>query len=163
LIAKEYIASRTDETGVLILSEMTGAAKEMSEAILVNPNNIAEVAQAMRQALEMPVSEQRDRNKVLQKRLKVYNEEKWATDILDALKGVKKLQETNLTHKVSPKIIDHFKENYDKSESRIIFLDYDGTLTGFHKDPQKAFPNDELYKILENLIADKRNSLVVIS
>lgn len=163
LIAKEYIASRTDQTGVLILSEMTGAAKEMSEAILVNPNNIAEVAQAMRQALEMPVSEQRDRNKVLQKRLKLYNEEKWATDILDALKGVKKLQETNLTHKVSPKIIDHFKKNYDKSGSRIIFLDYDGTLTGFHKDPQKAFPNDELYKIIENLIADKRNSLVVIS
>ncbi|MDD2279375.1 MAG: bifunctional alpha,alpha-trehalose-phosphate synthase (UDP-forming)/trehalose-phosphatase [Bacteroidales bacterium] len=162
LIAKEYIASRTNQTGVLILSEMAGASKEMSEAILVNPNNTAEVAHAICQALEMPVSEQISRNAVMQKRLSVYNEEKWATDFLDALKGVKKLQEKNLTRKVSPKIINSFKERYDKAKRRIIFLDYDGTLTGFHKDPQMAVPNDELYEILDNLIADKRNRLVVI-
>ena len=163
LIAKEYIASRIDQTGVLILSEMTGASKEMSEAILVNPNNIAEVALAIKQAFEMPVSEQRQRNKVMQKRLKVYNEEKWATDILDTLKGVKKLQETNLTRKVSPAIVDQFKNTYDRSKKRIIFLDYDGTLTGFHKDPQKATPNDELYEILDQLSDDEKNTLVIIS
>ncbi|HDP54323.1 MAG TPA: bifunctional alpha,alpha-trehalose-phosphate synthase (UDP-forming)/trehalose-phosphatase [Bacteroidetes bacterium] len=163
LIAKEYIASRIDQTGVLILSEMTGASKEMSEAILVNPNNIAEVALAIKQAFEMPISEQQLRNKVMQKRLKVYNEEKWATDILNTLKGVKKLQETNLTRKVSPAIVDQFKNAYDRSKKRIIFLDYDGTLTGFHEDPQKAIPNDELYSILDKLSNDKKNTLVIIS
>ncbi len=163
LIAKEYIASRIDKTGVLILSEMTGVSKEMSEALQVNPNNIHEVAESIKEAMEMPISEQKQRNKVLQKRLKVYNEEKWANDILNALKGIKELQEKNLTRKISSKIIDVIKNRYNESHKRIIFLDYDGTLTGFHKDPQKAVPNEELYSILRNLVSDSKNRIVIIS
>ena len=163
LIAKEYIASRYDHTGVLVLSEMAGAAKEMSEAIQVNPSNIDDVAQAIMQALEMPIKEQKQRNSVMQKRLQVYNEEKWATDFLNAIRGVKKLQETNLTRKISPTIISSILASYKTATKRIIFLDYDGTLTGFHKDPQKAVPNKELYLILSNLIADSKNRVVIIS
>ncbi len=163
LIAKEYVASRTDQTGVLILSEMTGAAKEMSEAILVNPNNIPEMAEAIKQAIEMPLEEQKQRNIIMQKRLQVYNEEKWATDILNALSDVKKMQETNLTRKISPSIIKKIMSSYKAAKSRIVFLDYDGTLTGFHKDPQKAIPNEELYTILRSLVNDKRNHVVIIS
>lgn len=163
LIAKEYIASRVDKTGVLILSEMTGVSKEMSEALQVNPSNIHEVAESIKQALEMSPAEQKQRNKVMQKRLKVYNEEKWANDILNALKGVKQLQEKNLTRKISPKITDTIKQKYNQSQKRIIFLDYDGTLTGFHKDPQKAIPNEELYSILRTLVSDSKNRIVIIS
>lgn len=163
LIAKEYIASRTDQTGVLIISEMIGAAKEMSEAIQVNPSNIPEMANAIKHALEMPIEDQQFHNGVMQKRLQIYNEQKWANDILNTLRTVKKMQETNLTRKVSQGIIDSIKLNYNKAKSRIIFLDYDGTLTGFHKDPQMASPNDELYSILKNLVADKKNHIVIIS
>lgn len=163
LIAKEYVASRFNQTGVLVLSEMTGAAKEMSEAIQVNPSNIADVAQAIKTAVEMPIKEQIHRNSVMQKRLQVYNEEKWAADFLSAIKGVKKLQETNLTRRISPTIINNIKGNYNKADKRIIFLDYDGTLTGFHNDPQMAVPNEELYSILRSLISDNRNRIVIIS
>ncbi|HOP04154.1 MAG TPA: bifunctional alpha,alpha-trehalose-phosphate synthase (UDP-forming)/trehalose-phosphatase [Tenuifilaceae bacterium] len=163
LIAKEYIASRHDGTGVLILSEMTGAAKEMSEALQVNPNNTFEMAEAIRQAMELSVAEQIQSNEVMQKRLQLYNEQKWATDILSTLKSVKKLQETNLTRKISPRIIDDIKESYRKAHQRIIFLDYDGTLTGFHKDPQMAVPNEELYAILRKLVSDTKSKVVIIS
>ncbi len=163
LIAKEYMASRTDETGVLVLSEMTGVSKEMSEAIQINPSNISEVANAIKDAMEMPKEEQVVRNRIMRKRLQVYNEEKWATDILNALKGIKALQEKNLTRKISPKIIADIKSKYKASKSRIIFLDYDGTLTGFHKDPQKAVPNKDLYTILESLVSDTKNKIVIIS
>lgn len=163
LVAKEYITARTDGTGVLILSEMAGAAKEMSEAILVNPHNKNEIAEAIKTAFNMPEEEQKKTNSILQKRLKIYNEEKWADDILTSLENVKKLQETNLTRKISEKITDNFRKQYNESEKRIIFLDYDGTLTGFHNDPQKAMPDEELYDILRSLVSDKNNHIVIIS
>ncbi len=163
VLAKEYIASRTTGTGVLILSEMAGASKEMNEAILVNPNSKTEIVEAIKIALSLTDVEQKKVNSVLQKRLQIYNDEKWAYDIFKSLENVKKLQETNLTRKISEKIINGFKSKYKDNKNRIIFLDYDGTLTGFHNDPQKAKPDDELFKILSSLVADQRNNIVIIS
>jgi trehalose 6-phosphate synthase/phosphatase len=163
LMAKEYMAARTDGTGVLILSEMTGAAKEMSESLLVNPYNKAEIVEAIKKALDMTIREQKIINHQIQKRLQVYNEEKWANDIITSLENVKKLQETNLTRKVSADVTEIFTTIYNNSGRRIIFLDYDGTLTGFHNDPQKARPDEELYEILRSLTGDQRNHVVIIS
>jgi trehalose 6-phosphate synthase/phosphatase len=163
LNAKEYLACRTDETGVLILSEMAGAAKELGESLIVNPNNRAEVAEALFQALNMPASEQAERISVLQKRLKIYNEERWAHDFINGLESVKELQATNFTRKVNSSILKELNEAYKNADKRIIFLDYDGTLTGFHKDPQMAMPDQELYSIIEKLIAVEKNTVVIIS
>jgi len=163
LPAKEYIASRFDQTGVLILSEMAGAAKELGESLIVNPNSRVDVAKAIHQALNMEKREQVKRNAALQKRLKIYNEERWANDFINSLEGVKKLQESNYTRKVTVPFIKKLVEKYKSSEKRIIFLDYDGTLTGFHNDPQKAMPDEELYDIIEKLTANKNNTIVVIS
>ena len=61
LVAKEYVATKADRAGVLILSEMAGAAKELPEAIIVNPNNRAgKIAGALREALETPAEEQQE-------------------------------------------------------------------------------------------------------
>lgn len=163
LNSKEYIACRNDQTGVLILSEMAGAAKELGESIIVNPNNNTEVAEAIYQALNMSKEEQIERNITLQKRLKIYNEERWANDFISGLEGVKQLQESNYTRKVSAKIINRLGAAYQDAKKRIMFLDYDGTLTGFHKDPQLAVPNEELYSIIENLTHDENNTVVIIS
>ncbi len=163
LIAKEYIASRTDQTGVLILSEMAGAAREMSEAIMINPNNRLEIAEAIKTAFNMPEKEQKKSNSIIQKRLQVYNEEKWANDVLNSLENVKKLQESHLTRKVSQKITENFIKKYNNAANRIIFLDYDGTLTGFHNDPQEARPDEELYDILRSLTDDEKNHVAIIS
>jgi trehalose 6-phosphate synthase/phosphatase len=163
LNAKEYLACRTDERGVLILSEMAGAAKELGESLIVNPNNRAEVAEAIYQALNMPGSEQAERISVLQKRLKIYNEERWANDFISGLESVKKLQAANYTRKVNNIVINEIVDTYKNAGKRIIFLDYDGTLTGFHKDPQMAMPDQELYTILENLVSVENNTVVIIS
>ena len=85
LVAKEFIASRPDQTGVLILSEMAGAAKEMGEALIINPFHREDFAKALEQALTMPVEEQIRRNQLMQERLRRYNVVRWADDFVQAL------------------------------------------------------------------------------
>jgi len=92
LVAKEYLASRTDGTGVLVLSEMAGSAKELPEAIIVNPNNRVEMAAALKDALETSTDEQQKRNRLMQRRLRRYNVMRWADDFLSTLLGMKELQ-----------------------------------------------------------------------
>ena len=92
LVAKEFIASRPDQTGVLILSEMAGAAKEMGEAIIINPFHREDFAKALEQALTMPVEEQIRRNKLLQERLRRYNVVRWADDFVQSLLSTQKTE-----------------------------------------------------------------------
>ena len=66
LVCKEYVASRTDGNGVLILSEMAGASRELSDAILINPNDIWAFAHAINEALSMPEEEQQRRMSAMQ-------------------------------------------------------------------------------------------------
>src|SRR5690606_31570769 len=89
LVAKEYIATRTEGTGVLILSEMAGSANEMNESLLINPNDFEEIADAIDKAINMPIEEQQARISVLQKRLERYNVEKWANDFMTSLQNQK--------------------------------------------------------------------------
>ena len=79
------------------------------------------------------------------------------------LEDVRKLQESSYTRKVTKHVINKLVDSYQKSKKRIIFLDYDGTLTGFHKDPQMAMPDEELYRIMKKLTSNKKNTIVVIS
>jgi trehalose 6-phosphate synthase/phosphatase len=97
LVAKEYVATRAKQTGVLILSEMAGAAKELTEAVLINPNNREEIAEAIRTALEMPEHEQIRRNEAMQARLRRYDVVKWANDFIHSLRAVKELQSQQAT------------------------------------------------------------------
>ena len=85
LIAKEYVAARADGHGVLVLSEMTGAASELGEAVLVNPNDIPEMARALATAMEMPAEEQAMRMTAMRDRLRRYDVVRWAGDFLEAL------------------------------------------------------------------------------
>src|SRR5690606_30133074 len=85
LVAKEWVASRTDGTGVLVLSEMAGAAKELGEALIINPNDASEMADALAQALSMPEHEQRKRISVMQDRLRRYDVVRWAEDFVESL------------------------------------------------------------------------------
>ena len=77
LIAKEYLAARSDQTGVLILSEMAGASRELGEAIIVNPNSVSEIAEGIKSALEISVSEQMRRNQVMRSRLRSHDIVRW--------------------------------------------------------------------------------------
>ncbi|UII75477.1 bifunctional alpha,alpha-trehalose-phosphate synthase (UDP-forming)/trehalose-phosphatase [Flagellimonas sp. HMM57] len=163
LVAKEYIATRTDKTGVLILSEMAGSANEMNEALLINPNNFEQQADTLVTALKMPKEEQISRNTFLQKRLERYNVEVWANEFMSALNAKSEENETFVSQKMSDIILSQIQKDYNNAKKRLLFLDYDGTLVGFHKDPQKASPDDELYTLLDKLHNQENTTLFLIS
>ena len=82
LVAKEYIAARDDERGVLVLSQFTGAARELHEALVVNPYHIEQSAEALYRALTMPEVEQRDRMRSMRSLVKDFNIYRWAGRML---------------------------------------------------------------------------------
>jgi len=82
LVAKEYVAARDDERGVLVLSQFAGAARELHEALIVNPYHIEEVAEAMHRALSMPAEEQRERMVSLRQLVREFNVYRWAGRML---------------------------------------------------------------------------------
>ena len=89
LVAKEYIGARTDESGVLILSQFTGAARELRDALIVNPYDIEQMAEAIRSALEMDPAEQRVRMRKMREMLKENNIYRWAANLIAALAQVR--------------------------------------------------------------------------
>ncbi|WP_297792046.1 bifunctional alpha,alpha-trehalose-phosphate synthase (UDP-forming)/trehalose-phosphatase [uncultured Eudoraea sp.] len=163
LVAKEYIATRTDKTGVLILSEMAGSANEMNEALLINPNNFEQIADTLYKAINMPELEQQRRNTILQRRLKRYDVEKWANDFMDSLRKQKNRDAANVSKRLTDNLMSAVLKNYNKARKRVFFIDYDGTLTGFKIDPQKASPDKSLYKLLDQLNEKEGNDIYLIS
>jgi len=163
LIAKEYIASRKDNLGVLILSEMAGARSELAEALIVNPNNKEEVADSIFQALTLSEPEQIDRNRILKNRLLRYDVVIWAEDFLNQLKQVKSKQEEITGRHLTKSSRKDLIKAYNQSKRRMIFLDYDGTVVPFAEKPHEAKPDEELFKILHALAEDPSNEVIIIS
>lgn len=89
LVAKEFIAARDDERGVLVLSQFTGAARELEDALIVNPYDIESSAEAVRRALEMPVDEETDRMRNLRRIVRERNIYRWAADLVGELANVR--------------------------------------------------------------------------
>jgi alpha,alpha-trehalose-phosphate synthase [UDP-forming] len=89
LVAKEYINARDEETGVLILSQFTGASRELRDALIVNPYDIEEMAEAIRTALEMDLAEKKARMRNMREALKNRNIYHWAADLIAALAQVR--------------------------------------------------------------------------
>ncbi|HQC63007.1 MAG TPA: bifunctional alpha,alpha-trehalose-phosphate synthase (UDP-forming)/trehalose-phosphatase [Candidatus Marinimicrobia bacterium] len=163
LIAKEYISAKADSAGVLILSEMAGAAKELGEAIIINPNNLPEITDALKIALEMPKEEQLKRNQVMQKRLKRYDVVKWADDFIQDLLSLKENQKNFNAKLLSSAIRNRLIKDFSQANRRLIILDYDGTLVPFVDQPQMASPDEQLLEILQSLAENPKNEIVLIS
>src|SRR5690606_21147179 len=123
LVAKEYLASKPDARGVLILSELAGAAREMNEAILINPNHHDEVADAIEQALSMPPAEQERRNRVLRERLRQHDASGWAQQFLSALGKVKQQQRFLATKQLTPALRERAVEEFARAERPLLLLD----------------------------------------
>jgi trehalose 6-phosphate synthase/phosphatase len=164
LVAKEYIASKNDTgKGVLILSEMTGAATELSEAILVNPHDTYDIVKAIKSALIMPEQEQAFRLKNMQARLKKYAVDYWAANFLKELDRHLHNRRQFHINKLEDAIKTVIFDSYQKSKKRLIILDYDGTLMPFHVDPLAVFPDHHLIDLLLRLTLDQNNKLVINS
>lgn len=163
LVAKEFLATKSNDKGVLILSEMTGAASELGEAVIVNANNKAAIVQAIKEALEMPIDEQVERNQLMQKRLMSYNVSRWSSDFLHALSEVSKTQQELSVRKLTESARNNMISDYGKTRRRLFLLDYDGTLVGFTGRPEKAAPDTETITLLRSLSGDSKNHVVIIS
>jgi trehalose 6-phosphate synthase/phosphatase len=163
LVAKEYVASCSTQRGVLVLSELAGAASELNEALLVNPTDIVDVSNAIVKALNMPLHEQKNRMALMQKRLMDYDVIKWVNDFLDQLVNVRKEQLKLQTKLLDDKILKRIRQHYQKAKKRCLLLDYDGTLVSFTRLPQEAVPNKELKDLLYRLAKDEKNHVVIIS
>ena len=82
LVAKEFVAAREDEQGVLVLSQFTGAARELPEALIVNPYDLDEASSALAAALNMSEEEQRDRMRAMRALIAEFNVYRWAGRML---------------------------------------------------------------------------------
>lgn len=164
LVAKEYIASKEEsKKGVIILSEMAGSANELTEALIVNPQDIEGMALTLKQALEMNEKEQRWRLEVMQKKLKKYDVKRWAVSFIDEQKKLKNtVKQRNTKHLNFAKRQELF-ERYQKAKSRLLMLDYDGTLMPFKPDPTAVVPDEPLKETLLRLSTHEGNLVVVNS
>jgi trehalose-6-phosphate synthase len=88
LVAKEFVAARSDEQGVLVLSEMTGAAHELTDALIINPYDVDGFASAIERAIQMPADEQHRRMRAMRRVVAGHNVFVWASDILEGLEGL---------------------------------------------------------------------------
>ncbi len=163
LVAKEYIASKLDKRGALVLSEMAGASKELLDSILINPNDLNQMVEALKTALNMPAEEQEHRIGNMQASLKKYNIHHWVKIFMERLHYIKEKQKRLSTQLLDDQIIDDISERYMNAGRRLIFADYDGTLSPHTDDPSTAGPDKELLQTLKILAKDPANRIVIIS
>jgi len=163
LVAKEYIASRVKSDGVLILSELAGAASEIGESLIINPMDEDELSESINEALRMPMEEQNERMKLMQQRLIEYDVTHWVDDFLFQLDDIKQEQEYEMGKFLSDESIEKIVSAYKEASNRYIFLDYDGTVVPLVSHPSKAKPEDETLKLLHEVSSCERTTLTIIS
>ncbi len=163
LVAKEFVATRTDDSGVLVLSEFAGAASELAEALQVNPYDTDATATAILAALSMPEEERRTRMQALRRRVATYDSYRWAESFLAALDAARPRTATRAGRVSSPQTLARVAEQLRGAWGRVLLLDYDGTLVPYATSPQLAAPDAELLDLLKALAAHPRTVVHLIS
>jgi trehalose 6-phosphate synthase/phosphatase len=160
LVAKEFVASRTDGDGVLVLSEFAGAASELSEAVRVNPYDIEATAGAIHRALTMPEDERRTRMAVLRHRVEHYDVHRWAEIF------VSRLERSGGETAAAPSSRAAIREALERARTALrlaLLLDYDGTLVSFAPTPDLAAPDAKIVALLRRLAGRGRTEVHVVS
>lgn len=163
LVAKEYLAARADDSGVLVLSDTAGAARELGEAVLVNPYHVESIAEGIERALEMPPDVQRARNRSMRARLRRYDVVRWGDEQLERLARAREasraLAERHLGTGDRARLLAAFRA----ARRRLVLLDYDGTLVPFAGHPAAAPPDAALCALLGRLAATPGTDVVLVS
>jgi trehalose 6-phosphate synthase/phosphatase len=163
LVAKEYVATKRDKPGVLILSEMAGAATELSDTIIINPNNVDKIEFAILDAVEMSLEEQYMNMAKMQKVISRQTVKRWAESFIEELEQIDLKNVAIHKRQIDLPLTETIHKDYELAKKRLIILDYDGTLSPFHDKPEDAFPTFELLRILDELCKDKRNKVLISS
>jgi trehalose 6-phosphate synthase/phosphatase len=160
LVAKEFVAARKNGDGVLMLSNLTGAASELSQALLFNPLDESEIAEKIFEAINMTVEDQRKRITAMQKQIQKHDVYRWADNFMRELSSCTKQQHT-ISFDYDKRLELLYK--YSDAKSRLIVLDYDGTLVPFQDTPDKAVPQSEIIELLRKLAGNAKNDIVIAS
>jgi trehalose 6-phosphate synthase/phosphatase len=164
LVAKEFVASRTDDEGVLVLSEFAGASWELPEAIQVNPYDVDGTAESYYRALTMGPEERRTRLAPLRARVEAYDVHRWAGSFLEQLETLtRRTPATRRTLGGPAAARNALLERLRESEDLLALLDYDGTLVPFTATPDLARPDPALLELLGALAARPRTEVHVVS
>jgi trehalose 6-phosphate synthase/phosphatase len=163
LVAKEFIACQRGESGVLVLSEFAGAAAEMGEAFLVNPYDEERTADVLERALLLPAGERRERMSALYRRVLRNNVFAWGERFLNNLSEAAALSSDRPSDKPEPLPVDAAVRAYQEAKSRLLLLDYDGTLVPYANRPQEAVPPATLVHLLTRLAGNEANCLALVS
>jgi trehalose 6-phosphate synthase/phosphatase len=160
LVAKEFVASRADEDGVLVLSEFAGAASELAGALSVNPYDVEATADALLRALSMPRAERRERMRTLRSRVQRYDVHRWVREFRAALadrdaSGIVALSDD------AGRVLAIAEEL--RGVPLLLLVDYDGTLVPLVEVPLLAAPDTEVRELLAALAARERTRVHVVS
>ncbi len=152
LVAKEYVASRWDDRGVLVLSELAGAADELAEAILVNPYDLDGVAAAIQRAMQMPAEEQEARMRLLRARVRRGDVRSWAQRFLEDLAAPDPDPAPRTSAAARPSLAAALADV--AAQRLLLLLDYDGTLVPIVAQPALGLPDARL-KVLLRALAER--------
>jgi trehalose 6-phosphate synthase/phosphatase len=160
LVAKEFVASRTGEDGVLVLSEFAGASTELQGAITVNPYDVHAVADSIQRGLAMTADEQRARMRMLRRSVCGHDVFAWADGFLGRLHALR----PHVPRGVLPPSRTLPAVLAEARESRIrLLLDYDGTLVPIARAPELAAPDGELVRLLHQLASEPGIDVDIVS
>ena len=163
LVAKEYVACKSSGDGVLVLSEFAGAAAEMGEALLVNPYDEESLSATIDRALSLNETEKRDRMMALYRRVHKNNVFAWGERFIKNLTSAVQTRSEQPHNEPLPLEKKELLNAFMQSQSRLIMLDYDGTLAPFATLPQNAVPGPYLIDVLTRLAQIKYSCVALIS
>jgi trehalose 6-phosphate synthase/phosphatase len=163
LVAKEFVASRTDEDGVLVLSEFAGAASELGEAVMINPYDVDNMSRAMLQALAMPEEERKLRIRTLRHRVAEFDVHRWAHAFISALEERGQSTGPRARRLSTRDEIGGIVARARDAQRLVLLLDYDGTLVSFIGIPELAAPGERLRELLRALAASRGTDVHLVS
>lgn len=163
LVAKEYVACKSAGDGVLVLSEFAGAAAEMGEALLVNPYDEEGLSSTIARALSLGEAEKRERMMALYRRVHKNNVFTWGDRFIKNLTTAVQTRSEQPHNEPLPLEKSQLLDAFGRAQSRLIMLDYDGTLAPFASIPQSAIPSQHLIEMLKRLIRVEHSTIALIS
>ncbi len=162
LVAKEYIASRPDKHGVLILSETAGAAQELTDALLVNPSSPSSLVSGLSQALNMRPKELQQRLKDMHKQLAANTIHHWKRAFMGSLQS-SNVSFQERTTQLAGDALAHMLSDFSVTKHPALLVDYDGVLTAFSDKPRDAMPSKATLNLLDKLAKTVKGGVLVIS
>ncbi len=164
LVAKEFVASRIDGDGVLVLSEFAGAAWELPEALQVNPYDADGTAEGIYRALSMEPEERRARLGPLRARVETFDVHRWVASFLEQLEAAPRpVSRMGVAVAGTAAVRAELARRMQDADELLLLLDYDGTLVPFTPTPELARPDGALLNLLRALAERPETEVHVVS